>query len=125
MLEAMSLTPELTIVVHLLLTAVSVLVVGKLLPGVTVKSFAHAVLFACVVAVINALAWGKLGAIRGVPQLVSGGVGSLLLTTLVFYTAGKVAPGVEVSGCVTAGLGALAVSFLNGVLYATLREFLR
>lgn len=116
---------DLTLVLHLVVTAMSVLLAGWVLPGIRVKSFAHALLFACLTAVLNTLLWSKLGAVRGVPQLLSGGVGTLALNGALFYVAGKLAPGIEVSGCVTAAIGAFAVSFLNGAIFSVAREFLR
>lgn len=117
--------PTTAIVVHLLVTGAAVLLVGKVMPGIRVDGYGAAVVFAALVALVNALAWSQLGVIRGVPQAVSSGLGSLALSTLVFYVVGRVAPGVQVSGCLTAGLGALAVSFVNGLIYTGLREALR
>jgi putative membrane protein len=116
---------DVAILVHLLVTGCSVLLVGRVLPGIQVRSLGHAVLFACLIALLNALLWSKLGVIHGVPRVLSGGLGSLLVNGLVFYLAGKIAPGIEVSGCVTAGVAAFAVSFLNGLLHGVLREILR
>jgi putative membrane protein len=110
-----------TALVHLLLTGVSVVLVGWLTPGIRVKSLGHAVLFSTLVALLNALLWSKLGALPQIPQALSSGLGSLALNGLVFYAVGKVSPGIEVSGCISAAAGAFLVSLLNGLLYATLR----
>lgn len=110
--------PDLAPLVHLLVTGVSVLVVGKVMPGIQVRSYSVAVLFACLIALLNALAFSHLTTLRGVPPWVTGAGGSLVLTALVFYVAGKLTPGVRVSGCLTAALAAAAVAFVNGLLEA-------
>jgi uncharacterized membrane protein YvlD (DUF360 family) len=120
------LTPlDTKILIHLLVTGGSVALVGWLLPGVRVKSLGHAVLFSCLLALLNAALWSKLGVLPGVSRELSGGLGSLLLNGVVFYLVGKVAPGIEVSGCLTASLASFLVSLINGLIHGALRDLLR
>jgi putative membrane protein len=105
---------------HLLLTGASVLIVAKLLPGVKVKSYATAVLFAIAVAIANTLLFHWLGARSSAAAALSTGLGALLANALAFWAAGKLVPGVELSGCITSLLAAAGVTFLNGLTYAAL-----
>ena len=82
--------------VHLLLTGVSVVVVAKILPGITVRSYKSAVVFALVVAILNALAW-MIPITWGV-WLLTFGLGMFLINGLVFLIAGKLVDGVQISG---------------------------
>ena len=100
---------------HLLLTGVSVLVVARILPGFAVASYAAAVLFAVVLAVLNALVWYFLGA-QAVSAFMASGVASVILNGLMFYAASRLVPGVERAGCISAALAALGVAFLNSVM---------
>ncbi|MCS6899852.1 MAG: phage holin family protein [Myxococcales bacterium] len=120
------LTPlDVKILIHLLVTGGSIALVGWLLPGVRVKSLGHAVLFSCLLALLNAALWSQLGTVPGVSRELSSGLGSLLLNGAIFYLVGKITPGIEVSGCLTASLAAFLVSFLNGLLHGLLRDLLR
>lgn len=109
-----------SILIHLLISGVSVVIIGKITPGIQVRGLGSAVLFTILVALLNALLWNKLEGFPGIPQALSSSLGSLLANGLVFYLAGKIAPGIEVSGCITAGIGAFFLSFTNGFLYAIL-----
>lgn len=115
----------LPLVVHLLVTGASVLLVTAVLPGAKAKSYSAAVLFACAVAIANAVTWHYLGGSQGpLPRGVSAGVGSVVVNAFAFWVAGKVVPGIELSGCITAGLVSLGVTFVNGVLEVVVRSFL-
>jgi putative membrane protein len=105
---------------HLLVTGVSVFLVAKLMPGMQAKGFTSAVGFAIVVAILNAIAW-HLFALLTVPfAFLTLGIGALIINTFIFLLADKLVDGVKFSGCVTAGLASLAVSFVNTVLEALL-----
>ena len=103
-------------VVHLLLTAVSVLIVAKFLPGVQVKSYGSAVVFSLVVAILNAVAWYLLAPLTWTFAVLTLGVGILIVNGLVFLWAGNLA-GVRFSGCATAAIASVCVSLLNWVMH--------
>jgi putative membrane protein len=116
MLAAMMMhDPMMLAMAHLLLTGVSVLVVARLLPGFGVASYASAVLFAVVLAILNALVWYFLGA-HAASSLMTSGLASVVLNGLLFYAASRLVPGVEQAGCISAVLAAIGVSFLNSLM---------
>lgn len=98
---------------HLALSALSVLVVAKVLPGIKVKSFGSALFFALVIGVFNTIAWGLLAPLTGLFALLTLGVGALIVNGIVFKIAAAVVSGVEVSGFLSAILGSLAVTIVN------------
>jgi len=104
-------------IVHLLLTGVSVLIVGKLLPGVRVKSYGSAVFFAFVVGVLNAIAWTILAPLTITFSILTLGLGVLVINGLLFLIADKVVAGVEISGCVTAALASVGVTVINWLMH--------
>lgn len=113
-------SPLVVAIVRLLLTGVSVLVVGKLLPGVRVKSFASAVAFAFVVGILNAIAWTFLAPLSITFSVLTLGFGALVINGVLFLLADAVVPGVEISGCFTAVLASLGVTFVNWAMHLVL-----
>ena len=104
-------------VVHLLLTGLRVLLVGKLLPGVRVKSFVSAVAFAFVVGILNAIAWTLLAPLSITFSVLTLGLGALVINGVLFLLADAVVPGIEISGCFTAVLASLGVTFFNWAMH--------
>ena len=107
-------------IVHLLLTGLSVLLVGKVLPGVRVKSFGSAVAFAFVVGILNAIAWTLLAPLSITFSVLTLGLGALVINGVLFLIADAVIAGVEISGCFTAALASLGVTFFNWVMHFVL-----
>ena len=108
--------PIVMALVRLLVTGLSVLIVGAVLPGIKVKSFGSAVVFALVVGIFNAIAWYVLAPLTWTFALLTLGIGILVVNTVVFILADKVVSGVAISGWFTAFLASLGVAFVNGVL---------
>jgi putative membrane protein len=104
-------------IVHVLISGLSVFIVAKLLPGISVKSFLSAVFFALVVGVFNAIAWHYLALITVPFVILTLGAGYLIVNGLLFLLASRVVKGVEISGCVTAAFASVAVSLVNGGLH--------
>lgn len=102
-----------TAIVHLLLTGVSVFIVAKVLPGIRVDSYASAVKFSFVAAVLNAIAWGLFGILTVPFAVLTLGIGGLIVMGLVFLVSAKIVPGVQISGCLTGTLAALCVHAVN------------
>jgi putative membrane protein len=112
--------------VHLLLTAVSVIIVAKILPGITVKSYKSAVFFALVVAVFNAIAWSlmtPLGWATTLFAVVTLGFGVIVVNGLVVLLASKVADGVKISGCITAMLVSVGIWLVNAGMHLVLGKW--
>lgn len=111
-------------IVHLLVTGLSVLIVARVLPGMTAKTYGSAVFFALVVGVLNAIAWHFLAPFTITFTLLTLGIGGLVVNGLIFLTADKVVEGIEISGCFTAVLASIGVSFVNWVLHVLLGQWM-
>lgn len=104
------------------LTGLCVMVVSALLPGMKVRGFVDALLFAVVTAFLNVLVWHTLVAVLSVSfSVLTLGVGVFIINGLIFLVAQKVVRGVEISGCFVAALAAFLVSALNSAILAFFR----
>jgi putative membrane protein len=101
-------------IVHLLVTGLSVLVVAKMLPGISVKSYGSAVVFAFIVGILNAVAWYLLAPLTWTFAILTLGLGVFIINGMVFMFAGNLA-GVKISGCTTAAIASVCVSILNWI----------
>jgi putative membrane protein len=106
-------------IVHLLVTALSVVLVAKILPGISVKSYGSAVAFAFVVGIFNAIAWYLLAPLTWTFAILTLGIGVLIVNGLVFLFAGNLV-GVKISGCTTAAIASVCVSILNWAIFLML-----
>lgn len=101
---------------RLLLTAASVLIVAKVLPGMRVDRYGSAVAFAFFVALMNLIVWGLFGLITWPFAVLTLGIGAFFLNGLVFMMASNFVRGVRISGCFTASIAALFVTIVNAAL---------
>lgn len=103
----------LNLLLQVLISAVSVFLAAKIVPGVRVRSFGSAVIFAVVLAVLDKLLF-KLLVVLGLPLvLVSFGLFILIINAFLFWLADKLVDGVEVDGFGSAFLGSLVTSLLG------------
>jgi putative membrane protein len=109
---------------HVVLTGVGVFVVSKILPGLTVRKFSSAVVFALVVALLNLFFWYAVGVGGHSFGVLSTGLGGIILNGVAFLVAGRVVKDIEISGCFTAIIASLAVAFTNSLLHALLAQIL-
>lgn len=101
---------------QLVLSAASVLIVARFLPGIRVERFRSALAFAFFVSLLNVIVWGLLGIFTWPFAILTLGIGAFFLNGLVFLMASGMVPGVRISGCFTASLAALCVTLVNGAL---------
>ncbi len=106
----------LQLLLHFLLTAVSVLVVSKVLPGFNVRSFFDAIGFAVVVALLNVVVWHGLALLSISFSIVTFGLGVLIINGLIFLGAQKIVKGVEISGCFIAAIASVLVALCNSAI---------
>ena len=104
----------LNIAVYLVVSAIVILIVGKLNLGLTVKSFGSAIMAALVIALVaGVVVWG-LG-IFGIT--LTGGwlaaIVNLIVAALVLMIADKFLPGMEVHGFMGAIIAALAIGVVG------------
>ncbi len=99
--------------IHLVVTAVAVLVAARLVPGIRVKSFGSAVVFAFVLAVLDVLLHGLLVMLALPLVLLSFGLFLIVINGFLFWLADKAVEGVEVDGFGAAILGSLITSAVS------------
>ena len=104
----------LNIAVYLVVSAVVILIVGKLNLGLTVKSFGSAIMAAVVIALVAGLVVWGLG-FFGIT--LTGGwlaaIVNLIVAALVLMIADKFLPGMEVHGFMGAIIAALAIGVVG------------
>jgi putative membrane protein len=103
--------------VRTLIDGFGVFLVAKLLPGITVKGYFSAVVFALVVGIFNAIAWHFFAPLTLTFAVLTLGVGALVVNGLLFLLAGKVVKGVEISGCFTAAIASVCVTVVNWMIH--------
>lgn len=108
-------------VIHFVVFALAVLITAKVVPGIRVKSFGSAVLFAVVFAILNKLLLGVLVMLTLPFVLVTLGLFMLVLNGFLYWLADKLVGGIEVDGFGSAMLGALVTTVINWGLVAALR----
>ncbi len=107
--------------IHLLVTAVAVLISARIVPGIRVKSFGSAVVFAFVLAVLNVIL-GKVLIVLALPfVLLTLGLFLIVINGFLFWLADKVVEGVEIDGFGSAMLGSLVTSILSWAMLYVLR----
>ncbi len=107
--------------IHLLVTAVAVLISARIVPGIRVKSFGSAVVFAFVLAVLNVIL-GKILIVLALPfVLLTLGLFLIVINGFLFWLADKVVEGVEIDGFGSAMLGSLVTSILSWAMLYVLR----
>ncbi|TEA77822.1 phage holin family protein [Allopusillimonas ginsengisoli] len=99
-----------------ILNAVALLIVAYILPGINVASFGSALIAALVLGLLNTLVKPVLILLTLPITIVTLGLFLLVLNALVFWFAGSVLKGFQVSGFWWAMLGAFVYSIVSGVL---------
>ena len=104
----------LNIAVYLVVSAIVILIVGKMNLGLTVKSFGSAIMAALVIAIVGGLVVWGLG-LFGIT--LTGGllaaIVNLIVAALVLMIADKFLPGTEVHGFMGAIIAALAIGVVG------------
>ena len=105
------------LLLRILITALAVLVSAKLVPGLRVRSYWSAIVFAVVLGVITALLHGLLVFLSLPLILVSLGLFLVVINAFLFWLADRFVAGVEVDGFWPALWGSLATSMITTVVY--------
>jgi putative membrane protein len=103
-------------IIHWLLSAVALLIVAHILPGIEVDSFGAA----CVAAIVIGLAGATLGLILKIILLpvifVTLGLFYFVINGMMLKLASEFVPGFRVNGCLTAIIGSVLLSIVDYVL---------
>lgn len=110
------------LIVLWMVNAVSLLIVGYLLPGITLTGFWAAMLAALVLGLLNALIKPILILLTLPITVVTMGLFLLVINALVFWLAGSILKGFEVNGFWWALIGAIVYSVLSTLFSSLLYQ---
>ena len=99
--------------VHCLLFAVSFMIVARVVPGIAVRSFGSALVFAAVFAILDGLLFSFLAFVTLPLVLLSLGLFLLVIRAGLFLLADKLVDGVTIDGFFPALLGSLLTGAVN------------
>ncbi len=108
------------LIIKLLITAVAVVVLAKVLPGVEVAGFTSAIILAIVLAFLDAIIKPILVILTLPITILTLGLFLLVINACIILLADKFMGGFNVSGFWVALLFSLLLSFLESVLYSLL-----
>ena len=106
---------------HILVFAIAVILTARIVPGIKVKSFGSALVFAFVVGLLDTLLYGILVAISFPLVFVSLGLFLLVINAFLWWLADKVVSGVEMAGFGSALLASIVTSLLNWLFLFLIR----
>lgn len=107
-------------IIKLLLTAVAVVILAKVLPGVEVAGFISAIILALVLALLNAIVKPILVILTLPITILTLGLFLLVINACIILLADEFMAGFEVNGFWVALLFSILLSFLESVLYSLL-----
>ena len=103
-------------IIHWLLSAVSLIIVANVLPGIEVDSFGSAFIAALVIGVVSATV-GLILKILLLPFiLLTLGIVYFLINGMMLKLASELVPGFRVNGCLPAVIGSILLTFVDYVL---------
>lgn len=106
--------------VVVVVTAASLVVLGWLLPGLTIESWAHALLAGAVIGLVNALVWPALAVVLVPLSVLTLGVGAIVLEVIAVAVLLGRLPGVQVADVWTALAVVLGLSVVTTLLSSAL-----
>ncbi|MDE0534653.1 MULTISPECIES: phage holin family protein [unclassified Tenacibaculum] len=105
-----------------LLTALVVIVLANILPGVTVASYTTAVIVAVVIALLNLFVRPLLVFFTLPATIVTLGLFLFVINAVIILLADKLVSGFAVSGFFTALLFSVLLSIFRSILFSLLKE---
>lgn len=103
-------------IAHWLLSAIALLIVAKILPGIQVDSFRAALIAALVIGLVSATVGLVLKIILLPFIIISVGIVYLLVNGLMLKLASAFVPGFRVVGCLPAVLGSILLTVVDYAL---------
>jgi len=108
--------------VKLLLTAIAVIVLGYLLPGVSVTSFITALVVAIVIALLRLIVKPILIILTLPITIITFGIFLLFINAIIILLAGYFVSGFVVDGIWWALIFSLLLSLFQSILFALIKE---
>lgn len=103
--------------VHILVTALAVLLTAKVVPGVRARSFGGAFVFALVLAILSKLLFKVLVLLSLPFVLVTFGLFLVVINAFLYWLADKLVEGVEVDGPSAALVGSVVTSAVTWLIF--------
>lgn len=97
------------------LSAASLPIVSRLLAGFHVKNFSTAMVVAAVYGVLNVLFFNVLSFIFFLPNLLTFGLFSFVISAFLLFATDKLLDGFKIEGIFPTLIGAVILTFLNGL----------
>ncbi|HCY81035.1 MAG TPA: hypothetical protein DHV22_05200 [Xanthomarina gelatinilytica] len=113
------------LIVRVLLTAIAVVLLAKLLPGVAVEGFTSAIVVAIVIGLLNVRVKPILVILTLPITVVTLGLFLLVINAGIILLADNFIDGFTVTGFWVALLFSLLLSFLQSILFSVLKEDVR
>ena len=99
------------------LSALSLLIVAAIVPGIEVAGFGTSLIAAIVIGLVNATLGFVLKILTFPLTLVTFGAFLIVINALMLKVAAAVIPGFKVRGCLAAIIGAILLGLLNTLLH--------
>lgn len=106
----------------ILLTALAVIVLAKILPGVTVVSYTTAIIVAVVISLLNMFVRPLLVFFTLPATIVTLGLFLFVINAIIILLADKLVDGFAVSGFFIAMVFSILLSFFRTILFSLLKE---
>jgi putative membrane protein len=106
----------------ILLTAIAVLILSQILPGITVQSYGTAILVAVVISLLNMFVRPLLIFFTLPATIVTLGLFLFVINAVIILVAGNLVGGFAVSGFFTALLFSILLSIFRSMLFSLLKE---
>jgi len=109
-------------ILKLLLTAVAVFILEKILPGITVESYAYAIWVALVIGILNSFVRPILIFLTLPATLITLGLFLFVINALMIQLAGYFLDGFNVASFWWALLFSILLSFIQPILHSIIKE---
>ena len=105
----------LALVLNWVLSAVSLTIIAKLLPGFRVRSFSTALLVAAVYGILHLLLFRILAIIAFIPRFLTFGLFDLVINAFLLYLTDKLVEDFKIDNFLTTLIGAVLLTILNNI----------
>jgi len=104
------------LLVNWLLSAVSLVIIAAIVPGIEIEGFGTAMIAAVVIALVNVTLGLLLKIVTFPLTIVTFGLFLIVINALMLKVAAAMMPGFRVRGCLPAVLGAVLLGLVNSLL---------
>ncbi len=115
-------TDPMNLIIRILLSALTVVLLSKILPGVAVDSYTTAILVAIVLSLLNFIVKPILVILTLPITIVTLGLFLLIVNAIIILLADNLIPGFDVSNIWWALIFSLLLSLLQSILFSLLKE---